>query len=349
MKATALVRGVAVLLVAGVFLLSGTGLAEEHENLDELEARFTEQGLEPLPGRTSMIFESGVVGVFPGTPRENDEKPYVLIASSPPAGEASVGALVEHARNGLTYNGLPLPPLLASAGRHVIVAYFEDPGETGDAVVPLDEIAAYIDLSGLSEGHDDTLRIRSAASSPVWLRLIEQSNIPLGLDLTIEEAPNLGSPRVARFAALGIPGLQFEADNASSPRDTSASHVGASALAALIAARAGRLEVPPTFQRVQRGGEERTAASKRPYTGTIPAYTADVEGLLLDGVLPGGPAEEAGLLAGDVIVELAGTAIPDVYNYSDVLDSLEIDVPVTVVFMREGERRETVLTPRARE
>ena len=69
---------------------------------------------------------------------------------------------------------------------------------------------------------------------------------------------------------------------------------------------------------------------------------------MLEGVVEGGPAEEAGLQAVDVIIELAGSAITDVYTYADVLDTLEIGVPITVVFLRDGERLETTLTPQGR-
>ena len=39
----------------------------------------------------------------------------------------------------------------------------------------------------------------------------------------------------------------------------------------------------------------------RIFTGTIPDYSTEVKGLLLSGVIGGGPAEQAGLAKGDVI------------------------------------------------
>ena len=109
-----------------------------------------------------------------------------------------------------------------------------------------------------------------------------------------------------------------------------------------------QLDEPPLFHGVEPASAESRPAA-RPYTGTIPDYTADVEGLRLDGVLEGGPAQEAGLREGDIIVELAGSAIKDVYDYAKVLDTLQIDQVISVVLLREGERLETELTPRGRE
>ena len=87
----------------------------------------------------------------------------------------------------------------------------------------------------------------------------------------------------------------------------------------------------------------------RAFTGTIPDYAAEVEGLLLGGVIEGGPAEEVGLRGGDVIVEFAGATITNIYDYMAVLDAIKVDVPVKVVYIRDGERVETELTPRARQ
>ena len=86
----------------------------------------------------------------------------------------------------------------------------------------------------------------------------------------------------------------------------------------------------------------------RVFTGTIPDYSTDVKGLLLGGVVGGGPAEQAGLQKGDVIVEIAGQTIANIYDYTYALDVLKIGQPAKVVYMRDGKRRETMLTPAAR-
>ena len=68
---------------------------------------------------------------------------------------------------------------------------------------------------------------------------------------------------------------------------------------------------------------------------------AEREGLLLGGVIGGGPAEQAGLQKGDVIVEIAGQSITNIYDYTYALELLKIGQPVKVVYMRGTERRET--------
>jgi S1-C subfamily serine protease len=73
-----------------------------------------------------------------------------------------------------------------------------------------------------------------------------------------------------------------------------------------------------------------------------------VEGLRLSGVVEGGPAEEAGLEEGDVIVEFAGRTITNIYDYTYALDAVKIDEPVDVVFHRDGKRIRVEFTLRAR-
>jgi S1-C subfamily serine protease len=95
----------------------------------------------------------------------------------------------------------------------------------------------------------------------------------------------------------------------------------------------------------QRGG----GATMRIFTGTIPDYTQEVEGLSLSGVIGGGPAEAAGLQGGDVIIGLAGQTVTNIYDYMYSLDLLKVGEPAEVVFIRDGERMTTELIPRVRD
>ena len=88
--------------------------------------------------------------------------------------------------------------------------------------------------------------------------------------------------------------------------------------------------------------------SVRAYTGTIPDYTTELEGLRLGGVVEGGPAEEAGLQKGDVVIEIAGQTITNIYDYTYALDSIKIDEPTHVIFIRDSKRLETTIVPRVR-
>jgi predicted metalloprotease with PDZ domain len=75
------------------------------------------------------------------------------------------------------------------------------------------------------------------------------------------------------------------------------------------------------------------------YLGTIPDMAgSDAPGLRLTGVRAGSPADVAGLKSGDVIVELGGAAVKDLYTYSDALYSHKPGEEVDIVAVRDGRR-----------
>ncbi|MFN8423041.1 MAG: PDZ domain-containing protein [Anaerolineae bacterium] len=89
--------------------------------------------------------------------------------------------------------------------------------------------------------------------------------------------------------------------------------------------------------------------SRRVYLGTIPDYAdTGTKGVLLSGVAEDGPAEKGGMQSGDVIVELAGQTIENIYDYTKILDALKIGEPVKAVVERDGKRIELTVTPGSR-
>lgn len=86
----------------------------------------------------------------------------------------------------------------------------------------------------------------------------------------------------------------------------------------------------PSVGAVQGGGA---------YFGSRPNYAFEGEGVKLDGVSEGSPAEKAGLKGGDVIVGFAGQPVKDVESYMVALGSRKPNDEVEVVILREGERK----------
>jgi len=68
-------------------------------------------------------------------------------------------------------------------------------------------------------------------------------------------------------------------------------------------------------------------------------------GVLVTGVVEGGPADAAGLQKGDVILELGGDTVDDVDHVSWVAGNLRIDQPVDLVVQRGSKRLDLELTP----
>ena len=61
-----------------------------------------------------------------------------------------------------------------------------------------------------------------------------------------------------------------------------------------------------------------------------------------------GAARAAGIRGGDVIVRFGQREIKNIYDYTFALDVAKIGEPLEIEFVRDGERKMTVLTPTQR-
>jgi aminopeptidase YwaD len=103
----------------------------------------------------------------------------------------------------------------------------------------------------------------------------------------------------------------------------------------------------PTFTTAKVEASARSTGF-RVYLGTIPAYGDSTDGLKLDGVREGSPAEKAGLKAGDRIIRLADRDVRNVYDYTQALSEMKAGVEYEVEIVRDGQRQTLKLTPAAR-
>jgi Zn-dependent M28 family amino/carboxypeptidase len=247
--------------------------------------------------------------------------------------------------------------------RNVLLAFWsgEEFGLLGSSAfvgappVPLDQLAAYLNFDMVGRMRDNRLTVQATGTSPAWPRILEQANVAAGFTLVLQEDPYQPTD-VTSFNQAGVPCLNFftgaHADY-HRPSDTvdkidyeDLDRVAQYATA--IARRVASLDQAPAFAKVEPQIDRGGRAEIRVFTGTIPDYTTEAKGLLLSGVIGGGPAERAGLQKGDIIVEIAGQTIANIYDYTYALDVLKIGQPAKVVYLRGGKRTETTLTPAAR-
>ena len=312
---------------------------------------------------------------MPGT----SQKPWVVIgAHYDHLGRGSAGgSLASKEQAGQIHHGaddnasgtsavLAIAEALAktSRKRHLVVAFWsaEELGLIGSNTfvthppMPIDQISAYLNFDMVGRSTDNKLMVQATGTSAMWPRLLEQANVAAGFDLTLQEDPYQPTD-VSSFNQAGVPSLAFftgaHADY-HKPSDTAdkINYEDLDRIAAFATAITRRLldsDEAPQFTKVEQKTESGGGrAGLRIFTGTIPDYATDVKGLLLGGVIGGGPAEQAGLQKGDVIVEIAGQSIANIYDYTYALELLKIGQPAKVIYMRNGERREASLTPAAR-
>jgi len=371
-------------LGAAIIESAGESIEAVQASLDTANPHVTGFDL-PLEGVIEAKLERreatgyNVIGYLPPTGTEALDEPYVLLgAHYDHLGRGRGGdSLARGDEAGQIHNGaddnasgvaavLSVGAGLAAAerGRGVILAFWsgEELGLLGSAdfvaqaPVPMNGIAAYLNFDMVGRLEDDPLNLQAVGSSSIWTDLAEELNAPLGLDLTFVSDPYLPTD-VGSLNAAEVPSLNFftgSHEDYHRPTDDADTldYEGLDRIVDLATAVASNLANrpdAPDFIRVEREQQRGGGATMRIFTGTIPDYTQEVEGLSLSGVIGGGPAEAAGLQGGDVIVGLAGQAVTNIYDYMYALDLLKVGEPSEVVFLRDGERLTTELIPRVRE
>ena len=217
-------------------------------------------------------------------------------------------------------------------------------------------VIAYLNLDMVGR-LDDALTLQGIGSSSRWRGEIERRNAPIGLPLRLQEDSYLPTDTTSFYLA-GVPVLTaFTGAHAdyNTPADTAdkLDYPGLAKIARLMGLLTRGLAQEPEVPDYIAQEKPATGASRanlRAYLGTIPDYTdSATKGVLVNGVAKGGPAEQGGVLAGDVIVSLAGRKIENIYDYTYSLNALKVGEPVTVGVLRDGQSLELDVSPAARE
>ncbi|MEE8335238.1 MAG: M20/M25/M40 family metallo-hydrolase [Candidatus Neomarinimicrobiota bacterium] len=98
-------------------------------------------------------------------------------------------------------------------------------------------------------------------------------------------------------------------------------------------------------QFTEAGPKERPSGRRRFKVtfGVIPSYSSQAEGMEIDGTRAGGPAETAGMQSGDIIIEIDGQEIKNIYDYMYRLGDLKKGQIISVKVRRGEEILDLVL------
>jgi hypothetical protein len=229
-------------------------------------------------------------------------------------------------------------------------------GNHGHQAALYPAIAACLNMDMVGRLNKNVI-LQGIGSSDAWPGLIERANAPVGLPITLQNDSYLPTD-ASSFFVRGVPILSAFTGSHSeyhTPRDTpdTLNYHGASRISRLMALVARSLAIrdeSPPYQAQTRPEEGTRRANLRAYLGTIPDYAeSDLKGVKLSGVGKGGPAEQAGVRSGDVVVELAGRKIENIYDYTYAIEALKIGQPVQIVVQRGDKRKTLEVTPGSRE
>lgn len=198
----------------------------------------------------------------------------------------------------------------------------------------------------------ETFFVQGVGSSSVWPTLLTEAVQPgVGLKLELQTDPYLPTDSTS-FYLNGVPILNAFTglhDDYHTTRDTAdkINYEGLRQVTQFMADVVQRVAedpvVPDFIQFSSPGG----STQPRVYLGTIPDFSQTVKGVLLAGVRPQGPADRAGLRKGDVIVEIGGMRVENIYDYNDALVLLHVGEPTPVQIIRGSASLTLTVTPEA--
>lgn len=84
------------------------------------------------------------------------------------------------------------------------------------------------------------------------------------------------------------------------------------------------------------------------YLGTIPDYSNQIEGVKLMGVREGSPAQKAGLLDDDTIINFNGVSIKNIYDYVYALGDSKPGIPTSLIVLRNYKPLSLIIVPEPR-
>ncbi|BCW95793.1 MAG: M20/M25/M40 family metallo-hydrolase [Fimbriimonadales bacterium] len=218
--------------------------------------------------------------------------------------------------------------------------------------VPRENIVAMLNFDMVGRMNNNRVSVSGVGTAAAWEGILKAANTE-NLTLQLSQSASGGSDHMP-FMRREIPALFFFTGmhpDYHRPSDTweKINYEGQAQIVALaervvydLASRSERLKFTRPQQPQPQQGASRGGFRVR--IGLIPSYS-EQEGVLLDGVAPGSPAEQAGLKAGDRIVAVMGQRVKNIEELTSLYEKMEPGKPVEFTIVREGKEIKLQVTP----
>jgi Zn-dependent M28 family amino/carboxypeptidase len=204
-----------------------------------------------------------------------------------------------------------------------------------------------MDMIGRLNPTTKSISVSGSGTSPVWEPMFKNMNTTLAVKT---DSAGVGPSDHTSFYLKNIPVLHFFTGSHSDyhkPSDDwdKINYAGEKEVLELVVAVTEKLNDQPKLAFLPT--KNKSMGSSRSFKvtmGVMPSYTADVTGLLVDGVTDGRPAQKAGIEAGDVIIQMGDYPIKDVQTYMETLGKFEKGQQVPVKIKRKQEEKTLLVT-----
>lgn len=208
--------------------------------------------------------------------------------------------------------------------------------------IDLATVTAMVNFDMVGRLKEGKLAVNGTGTSPEWPGLLSSNNI---FDFSITQSESgIGPSDHTSFYLEDLPVIHFFTgahEDYHKPSDDA--HLINKEGMGMIADMVTRI-----VRQIGNDGREKMAFTKTKdpdpsstprmevTLGVLPDYLYDGEGMRIDGVREGKPAELAGMKKGDIIITLGGKPIKDIYAYMEILGSFHKGDETSVVVRRDG-------------
>jgi hypothetical protein len=223
----------------------------------------------------------------------------------------------------------------------------------------LDGVAANLNLDMVGRAGDGVLTVLGAGTADPFEMWLAEAGAAAGLELQVNRSgQGMGGSDHQTFLKREIPAVHFfsgvHPDYHRPTDDLERFEVeGTRRVVELGVDLVRRMQTVDELAFVQvvedKEGPQRAAGGARVWFGSVPEYAYEGKGLLLTGTSVGSPAERAGLLKGDVVVQVGEVEIENIYDFVHALQIYKPGDVVLTRYLREGEEREVRMTLASRE
>jgi hypothetical protein len=214
-------------------------------------------------------------------------------------------------------------------------------------LIPAEKIVAMLNMDMVGRLNNEKLIIQGVDTATEFGPLIDRLNDAHHFDIT-RQSGGFGPSDHSSFYGQKVPVMHFftgthedyhrPTDDFEKLNVPGMGRVGSMvAEAALAIANA---DARPTYVEVQ-SSQAAGGGGDRPYFGSIPDFAQNEPGYALMGVTKDGPAAQAGLMAGDIIIKLGESRIGNLEDFDSALRKYKAGDKVPVVVKR-GEEEVTV-------
>lgn len=212
-----------------------------------------------------------------------------------------------------------------------------------EPTVNLDNTLAMINMDMIGRMSDNKFLIFGIGTAALWEEIATTANTD-SLDINLVE-DGTGASDHTSFYYKNIPVLHYFTDTHSDyhrPSDD-IEYINAEGEASLLNHLVRVINQLDAIDKddlafIEAPGEQRQSMSLNgPTLGVLPDYGYDGTGMKITGTNPNQPAANAGLQGGDIITNIGGQDLADIYAYMGALNTLEKGQLTTITVIRDGE------------